>query len=76
MVLKKHLLPKTHRGECLTVPDASWGSLAAEGAATMDLFPWLIIFPGMALAVTLFSLNFLGDGLRDAFDPSLRSEAP
>ncbi len=57
-------------------PDASWGSLAAEGAATMDLFPWLIIFPGLALAVTLFSLNFLGDGLRDAFDPSLRSEAP
>ncbi len=56
-------------------PKASWGSLAAEGAATMDLFPWLIIFPGMALALTLFSLNFLGDGLRDALDPSLKSEA-
>ncbi len=50
-------------------PDASWGSLAAEGAATMDLFPWLITFPGLALAATLLSLNFLGDGLRDAFDP-------
>ncbi len=57
-------------------PDASWGSLAAEGAATMDLFPWMIVFPGLALAVTLFSLNFLGDGLRDAFDPSLKNEAP
>ena len=49
-------------------PDASWGSLAAEGAATMDLFPWMITFPGLALAVTLLSLNFLGDGLRDALD--------
>jgi len=51
-------------------PDASWGSLAAEGAATMDLFPWMITFPGLALAVTLLSLNFLGDGLRDALDTS------
>ena len=49
-------------------PDASWGSLAAQGAATMDLFPWMITFPGLALAVTLLSLNFLGDGLRDALD--------
>lgn len=50
-------------------PMASWGSLASEGAAAMEAYPWLIIFPGFALTVTLLSLNFLGDGLRDAMDP-------
>ncbi len=53
-------------------PMASWGSLASEGAAAMEAYPWLIIFPGLALTVTLLSLNFLGDGLRDALDPQLR----
>ena len=52
-------------------PMASWGSLAAEGAAAMEAYPWLIVFPGAALTLTLLSLNFLGDGLRDAFDPQL-----
>jgi oligopeptide transport system permease protein len=50
-------------------PMASWGSLASEGAAAMEAYPWLIIFPGCALTGTLLSLNFLGDGLRDALDP-------
>ncbi len=53
-------------------PMASWGSLASEGAASMEAYPWLIIFPGLALSVTLLSLNFLGDSLRDALDPQLR----
>jgi oligopeptide transport system permease protein len=52
-------------------PMASWGSLASEGAAHLDVRPWLILFPGTALTVTLFSLNFLGDGLRDALDPQV-----
>lgn len=52
-------------------PMASWGSLASEGAAAMEVYPWLIIFPGSALTVTLLSLNFLGDGLRDALDPQM-----
>ena len=52
-------------------PMASWGSLAAEGAAAMEAYPWLIAFPGLTLTVTLLSLNFLGDGLRDALDPQL-----
>jgi oligopeptide transport system permease protein len=55
-------------------PDASWGVLVNEGASVMGLFPWLVIFPGAALALTLFCLNFLGDGLRDALDPHLRKE--
>jgi oligopeptide transport system permease protein len=52
-------------------PMASWGSLASEGAAAMEAYPWLIVFPGLALTLTLLSLNFVGDGLRDALDPQL-----
>lgn len=57
-------------------PNSSWGLLAAEGASSITAIHtawWLIFFPGLALAVTLFSLNFLGDGLRDALDPKLRN---
>jgi oligopeptide transport system permease protein len=53
-------------------PRASWGVLVNEGSVVMGFFPWLVIFPGLALALTLFCLNFLGDGLRDALDPHLR----
>jgi oligopeptide transport system permease protein len=50
-------------------PVSSWGVLIKEGAEVMEEFPWLLIYPGLILALTLFSLNFLGDGLRDALDP-------
>ena len=50
-------------------PLASWGSLASEGIQNIGIFPWQLIFPGVTMALTLFSLNFLGDGLRDALDP-------
>jgi oligopeptide transport system permease protein len=50
-------------------PQSSWGVLIANGVETMEEYPWLLIFPGIALSVTLFALNFLGDGLRDALDP-------
>ena len=53
-------------------PLASWGSLAAEGIQNIAVFPWQLIFPGVTMALTLFSLNFLGDGLRDALDPQMR----
>lgn len=49
-------------------PQSSWGSLISQGVETMEEYPWLLIFPGLALTLTLFSLNFLGDGLRDALD--------
>ena len=49
-------------------PQTSWGLLISYGAETMEEFPWLLLFPGLALTLTLFSLNFLGDGLRDALD--------
>ena len=50
-------------------PSSSWGLLISYGVESMEEYPWLLIFPGMALAITLFALNFLGDGLRDALDP-------
>ncbi len=50
-------------------PMSSWGILIKEGVETMEEYPWLLIFPSVALSVTLFALNFLGDGLRDALDP-------
>jgi oligopeptide transport system permease protein len=53
-------------------PYASWGSLAADGIKNIALYPWQLIFPGVTMALTLFSLNFLGDGLRDALDPQSR----
>ena len=49
-------------------PQSSWGLLIAYGVETMEEYPWLLIFPASVLSLTLFSLNFLGDGLRDAFD--------
>ncbi len=54
-------------------PLASWGSLAAEGIQNIAIFPWQLVFPGVTMALTLFSLNFLGDGLRDALDPQMRT---
>jgi oligopeptide transport system permease protein len=50
-------------------PMASWGTLIANGVETMELVPGTLLFPASSLALTLFSLNFLGDGLRDALDP-------
>ncbi len=50
-------------------PMSSWGLLIRDGADHMEQFPWLLLFPSITLSVTLFSLNFLGDGLRDALDP-------
>jgi oligopeptide transport system permease protein len=50
-------------------PMSSWGLLISYGVEAMEEYPWLLIFPGLVLSVTLFSLNFLGDGLRDALDP-------
>lgn len=50
-------------------PASSWGVLISYGVETMEEYPWLLIAPGVALSLTLFALNFLGDGLRDALDP-------
>jgi oligopeptide transport system permease protein len=49
-------------------PFASWGSLIQEGADNMETRPWMLVFPALFFSSTLFCLNFLGDGLRDALD--------
>jgi oligopeptide transport system permease protein len=57
-------------------PDVSWGLLMNEGIRVITpigIFWWLVLFPGLALALTLFALNFLGDGLRDALDPKMKN---
>lgn len=50
-------------------PMSSWGSLIKDGSEKMDVYPWLLLFPALFFSLTLFCLNFLGDGLRDALDP-------
>ncbi|MGH9282938.1 MAG: ABC transporter permease, partial [Acidimicrobiales bacterium] len=54
-------------------PQPSWGSMLSAGKARMATAPWLTIFPGLAIFVTVLSLNLLGDGLRDVLDPRLRA---
>ncbi len=50
-------------------PMSSWGLLIKDGVDTMEEYPWLLLFPSIAFSMTLFALNALGDGLRDALDP-------
>lgn len=52
-------------------PTPSWGNMLQDSQKSMSIQPWLTIFPGMAILVTVLCINFLGDGLRDAFDPTL-----
>ncbi len=54
-------------------PMTSWGALVNEGAQEMETAPWMLVFPAAFLATTLFCLNFIGDGMRDALDPRDRS---
>jgi len=53
-------------------PLTSWGVLISEGARVMEESPWMLVFPAIFLATTLFCFNFIGDGLRDALDPKDR----
>ena len=64
----------TFLGLGIQPPQSSWGVLISTGVETMEEYPWLLIFPGITLSLTLFSLNFLGDGIRDAIDPKSRME--
>ncbi len=55
-------------------PQSSWGLLIAYGIESMEVHPWLLLFPALTLSLALFALNFLGDGLRDALDPRLADD--
>jgi peptide/nickel transport system permease protein len=59
-------------GAGLPPPTPSWGTMLNEGAATAVVYPWLPIFPGIAISLAVFAFNFLGDALRDYLDPRLR----
>ncbi|MCK4236707.1 MAG: ABC transporter permease subunit, partial [Candidatus Krumholzibacteria bacterium] len=52
-------------------PEPSWGRMISSGIAFMRTAPWLTLFPGLVLTVTVCSLNLIGDGFRDALDPNL-----
>jgi oligopeptide transport system permease protein len=56
----------------VTPPTPSWGSMISDGSRALRTYPNQALFPALALAITMFSFNFLGDGLRDALDPRLR----
>ncbi len=56
----------------VTPPTPSWGNMIADGQQVLRTYPHQAIFPALALAITMFAFNFLGDGLRDALDPRLR----
>ncbi len=53
-------------------PMTSWGVLIADGTKVMDVSPWILLFPGALLSITLYCFNFIGDGMRDALDPKDR----
>ncbi len=53
-------------------PIASWGTMASDGLSALRYYPWRLFFPAFFISITMFSLNLLGDGIRDAFDPRLR----
>ena len=53
-------------------PTASWGSMLYRAQNVLDLAPWVAIYPGIAIMITVLGFNLAGDGLRDAIDPRLR----
>jgi oligopeptide transport system permease protein len=55
-------------------PMSSWGSLVRDGVDGMDIYPWMLFFPALTMTIFLFSMNFLGDGLRDALDPQSKNK--
>jgi oligopeptide transport system permease protein len=59
----------------IQAPQSSWGMLLSEGANVINpvrSYWWLLLFPALAMSLTLVALNFLGDGIRDALDPRQR----
>lgn len=55
-------------------PMSSWGLMIKDGAEKMETYTWLLVFPAFFFSLTLFCLNFLGDGLRDALDPKTSAD--
>ncbi|MHB8992915.1 MAG: ABC transporter permease, partial [Chloroflexota bacterium] len=56
----------------ITPPNSSWGSMIQDGYQAIFAYPHLVLFPSLAIAITLLAFTFLGDGLRDALDPRMK----
>jgi len=59
-------------GVGIPVPLPEWGAMLSDGRAYIRSAPWMCIFPGLAIMITVLALNLMGDGLRDALDPKLK----
>jgi peptide/nickel transport system permease protein len=53
-------------------PTASWGNMLANAESNLQIAPWVAIFPGLCILVTVLAVNYLGDGMRDALDPNMK----
>ena len=62
----------SYLGIGIQVPKASWGTLANDAIEYLFSYPYQMLFPALAISITIFALNFIGDGLRDALDPRLK----
>ncbi|MCB1085081.1 MAG: ABC transporter permease, partial [Chlamydiia bacterium] len=54
-------------------PIASWGTMASDGLSALRYYPWRVLFPASFISITMLAFNLVGDGIRDAFDPRLRT---
>ncbi|MCB0877307.1 MAG: ABC transporter permease, partial [Solirubrobacterales bacterium] len=59
----------SYLGLGVPLPDPSWGNMLQKGLTRLGTAPWLVLFPGLLISLTVLAFNFVGDGLRDAFDP-------
>jgi oligopeptide transport system permease protein len=64
----------SYLGVGVQAPLASWGTLVTDGSSQIIAYPWLLFCPGAVMGLTIFALNFFGDGLRDALDPQTRKD--
>ncbi len=62
----------SYLGLGVSLPQASWGTMASEGSKALRSAPWRLLFPALFISLTIFAFNAVGDGLRDALDPKLR----
>ncbi|MEA2585824.1 MAG: peptide/nickel transport system permease protein [Thermomicrobiales bacterium] len=63
----------SYLGLGVPLPDPSWGNMLQKGLTRLQMAPWLVLFPGIMISITVLAFNFVGDGLRDAFDPLMKN---